>query len=274
MSGRYEVIIKYYSRSDRQTADAKAYFDYESETDTDITTSIWSSPVSGSKVFNVYSSIIDLGNVSKHFKDFENTIRHSGSFFDPIDLKVVSQAPRVPSASRGSELAGRLWACPRGRADWRRFQDLCKEIVGYCFCPPLGELEDEVWTEDGTERRDIIIQIPHDAQEFWKYVMLAHKSMAVIVDAKNYSEALPANQVVIASKYFRKKGISSFGIVISRCQISEGAKAEQKKLWVEDDKMILCLSDDDLLKMLELKEKGDDPAKVLDDALRKFRLSI
>jgi hypothetical protein len=85
--------------------------------------------------------------------------------------------------------------------------------------------------------------------------MMSHSSLAVIVECKNYGKELPANQVVITSKYFGPKRLGNFGIILTRKGLSSSAKAEQKRLWSEESKMILCLNDADLTKMLELKEQ-------------------
>lgn len=82
------------------------------------------------------------------------------------------------------------------------------------------------------------------------------------------------NQVTITSKYFGEKRLGLLGVIVARKGLSESAKEEQKRLWMEDGKMILCLTDDDMLNMMSLKEAGDNPSKVIDNAIRLFRQSI
>lgn len=79
---------------------------------------------------------------------------------------------------------------------------------------------------------------------------------------------------MITSKYFGKKKLSLFGLVISRKGLDKSGKSAQARLWREDDKLLISLTDDDLLKMLELKENGELSEKVIDQRLRDFLSSI
>jgi hypothetical protein len=96
----------------------------------------------------------------------------------------------------------------------------------------------------------------------------------VIVECKNYAEPLQANQVTITSKYLGAKRMGLFGIIVCRKGFAESARKEQERLWMEEEKMIICLEDNDLLKMLELRETGEDPTKVIDSEIRLLRSSI
>lgn len=139
---------------------------------------------------------------------------------------------------------------------------------------PLVEPEEESSTRDGSQRRDLILNIPYDAEKFWAYIRLAHRSVAVIVVCKNYAAPLQANQVTTTSKYLGAKKLGLFGIIVCRRGFSESARKEQERLWVQEDKMIICLCDNDLLKMLDLREKGEDPTKVIDKKIRLLQKSI
>ena len=46
------------------------------------------------------------------------------------------------------------------------------------------------------------------------------------------------------------------------------------RIWIDDDKMLLCLNDLDLVKMLELKDRDEDPSEVIDKTVRSFRQSL
>ena len=100
-----------------------------------------------------------------------------------------------------------------------------------------------------------------------------YKSLALIVECKNYATPLPQNQVTITAKYLSDKGLGLFGIIICRKGLSESARRTQEKLWNEG-KMLLVLSDHDLQNILNLKEAGEDPSKVIDNSMRKFRQSF
>jgi hypothetical protein len=120
----------------------------------------------------------------------------------------------------------------------------------------------------------MIYQIPHDIPGFWAFVKTAHNALAVIVDAKNYTDILPKDQIVITSKYFGPKKLWNFGIVICRKRLNNSGKKEQADRWVHHDEMIVCLTDDDLEEMIGLKLAGEDAEYVIDHKIRELRSTL
>ena len=47
----------------------------------------------------------------------------------------------------------------------------------------------------------------------------------------------------------------------------------QRDLWVNSDQLVICLTENDLIKMLDLKEAGDEPWKVIDQLMKDFHNS-
>jgi hypothetical protein len=133
---------------------------------------------------------------------------------------------------------------------------------------------EESRTEGGLHRRDIIYPMSLGEGGFWGYLQTMFSALAMIVDAKNYGNELPKDQVVITSKYFGDKKLGNFGLIISRRGSSKSAKKEQIDRWVHHDEMIICLSDANLEEMLILKEAGEQPELVLDRLIRELRQSV
>ena len=154
----------------------------------------------------------------------------------------------------------------------KRYRDGLR-AVGTLLQRVLEPLEEKE-TKGGGQRRDLIFHIPHEVSKFWKWIMITYSSLALIVECKNCSSELVPNNVVISSKYFGGKRLSLFGLIVTREGLGETAKDEQKRIWLEEDKMIICLNDRDLVKMLELKDRDEDPSKVIDEAVRSFRQSL
>lgn len=196
------------------------------------------------------------------------------NYYPPRDLQILKEPYEISEKSPSFQMKRRLEECPPGIENWRRYQDICKEILTYTLVPPLLAPLKEEETEGGIQRRDLIFHIPHEVEGFWKWIMITYSSLAMIVDCKNYSKELKQNNVVITSKYFGPKRLSLFGIIVTRKGLDRNAKKIQKRMWFEDDKMVLCLNDLDLMKMLELKDRDEDPSKVIDEAVRSFRQSL
>lgn len=212
------------------------------------------------------------------------------NYYSAQELQVVEKNLEIEKESIACTLKKKLKAClasdndnksknkreSESKNDWKTYQDTCKDILSYSIVPPLLGPFEEASTEStgGTQRRDLIFNIPHDVGGFWQWVSIVHSSLSIIVECKNYGKYLPQNQVVITSKYLGRKRLGNLGIILTRKGLSKGAIAEQKRLWVEDEKLILCLTDEDLIKMLELKEHKEEPSKVIDEAVRSFRRSL
>jgi len=190
------------------------------------------------------------------------------------DLKVVNQPLDIPEETDGADLGRKLLDCGSGHDFWKDYQQLCRKILTYALVPPLLEPIEESGTGDGRQRRDLIFHIPHDVGGLWEWIRINHKSLAMIVECKNHSQPLRSNQLTVASKYFGEKRLGAFGIIACRTGLTESAKDEQKRLWLSENKMILCFDDGDLLKMIELRAAKDDPAKVIDNAIRRFLESL
>lgn len=186
------------------------------------------------------------------------------SYF-PIERESVVIQPS------GNPLIAKLKAIPSGQQHWHQYQSTCKDILTFCLVPPLLDPMEELPTEGGQHRRDIIYHIPQGQGGFWGYLQNSYSALAVIVDAKNYGDKLPRDQVVITSKYFGAKKLGNFGLIISRRGPSGSARNEQIDRWLHHDEMIICLSDADLEEMMTLKEAEKQPEFVLDKLIRELR---
>ena len=194
-------------------------------------------------------------------------------YYPIAELGQLDVPPKFEPKSIEEKLVERLYNCSPGKENWKEHQTLCKDILQHCLCPPLLEPEEQVGTSDKLHRRDIIMHIPHSAEGLWHYI-LNRFGMAVVVECKNYSEALDENDVLVSSKYLGPEKLTSLGILMARKGLKDSGKVSQQRQWKESGKLILCLVDDDLKKMLELKGNQDDPGKVLDGNMREFLESL
>jgi hypothetical protein len=163
---------------------------------------------------------------------------------------------------------------PPGNETWSDYQKLCENIFIFCFVPPLLEPLYESSTENGIHRRDMIFNIPHDLSGFWAYVQNAYNSIAIIIDAKNYTGVLPKDQIVLTGKYFGPKKLGNFGIIICRQGPDSSGVKQQADSWVHHDEMIVCLDDNDLIEMIGLKIAGEDPSHIIDNKIRQLRAAL
>jgi hypothetical protein len=193
--------------------------------------------------------------------------------FTPQKHKTSSE--KISDKMVGKNLTERLVNCPEGRKGWVEHQKVCNDILAYLFIPPLvGPLEQSS-TKNGLQIRDLILDIPYNIGGFWQYIRDKYDCSALIIECKNYKNPIGSNEVTVTTKYYGKKRLGRFGIVLSRKGADESAKEAAKRIWTSEmNILLLCFSDVDLIKMIDLKEKRQKPEKVIDNSIHEFLRSL
>ena len=113
-------------------------------------------------------------------------------------------------------------------------------------------------TADGIFRRDMVVNNTFkDSPSFWQLVKSDYKSNLIIIDFKNYKDQLNQDEFFNPSKYMTKLS-GNFAIIFSRYGLDESAKKFQIKL-LEENKLLLCLSDANLIDLITQKTNGQNP---------------
>jgi hypothetical protein len=204
---------------------------------------------------------------------FRNQLNRSVSYYSKAELEPVKSPPEVPTLTEASKLLQNLQDCEPGKKHWKKYQDICKEILCYCLVPPLMEPLEQSGTRDGMHIRDIIFHIPHELGGFWTFI-IDKFGIALVIECKNYENLIDENQLLISSKYVGKHKLSRLGLVVTRKGLSNNGIKSQENIWKSDGKMLLCMDDKDITKMLQLKNDGDEPWKVIDKNMRDFMTSL
>lgn len=160
-----------------------------------------------------------------------------------------------------------------GTKDWAKYQSLIADILEFLLCPPLGAPEVELADKDKRNRRDIIFENSAN-NGFWKIVRDNYEGHYVVVDTKNYSKPLTKRPILDISHYLKAYGCGLFSIIVSRKGYGPSGNHAAKEQWIGSHKMIVSLSDEDIIKMLELKQEGLNPEDVIKGYISKFRTSL
>lgn len=179
----------------------------------------------------------------------------------------------TPLHPRAQELIDRLEALPPGKETFRAFEDLCVEILNYAFFPHLGVPFVQSRSEDGLDIRDAVYPISDD-QPFWQEIKRISSTRFMVAEFKNYTDAVGQREVESIQQYLYKKAMRMFGVLCSRKQPSESALLARRRAWVEADKLILLLSDEELKDLVRARSYGDKPTDVLDTQLGEFFLKL
>ena len=166
----------------------------------------------------------------------------------------------------GNELINKINNCPKGKEGWSQFEEIGGEVFTYLFADSFRNYKCTIQetTTDGIFRRDMIVYNTFkESPSFWQLVKEDYNANLIIIDFKNYTDLLNPDQFYNPSKYMNKLA-GHFAIVISRCGLNESAKKLQLKL-LEEEKLIMCLSDVELINLIKIKMEGQDPLCTLEE---------
>lgn len=160
-----------------------------------------------------------------------------------------------------------------GKEQWSKYQSLIIDILEFLLCPPLEAPKVELADKDRRNRRDIIFE--NSAMKgFWSLIRENYSGHYIVVDAKNYKKALTKRPILDISHYLKQYGCGMFSIIVSRKGYSQSAEHAAKEQWIGSKKMIVSLSDKDILRMLDIKRDGLPPEEIIKQYISDFRMSL
>jgi hypothetical protein len=173
--------------------------------------------------------------------------------------------PKSEETAKAEALVERLEACPAGQANFADFEDIGTEILVHLFGEDLGKPKSQVKTLDGKQRRDVLFP-NRRVSPFFQRLYQLYEADFLIVDFKNYWDEIEPGVVDDVSKY-PNIALGRFVLVVSRKAAKDTVAAAQLRLFRDDKKMVLIVSDKDLIEMLYLKSRGQSPVSLLEDKL-------
>jgi hypothetical protein len=160
-----------------------------------------------------------------------------------------------------------------GREQANDYHLLVLEVLNFLFNPELIDGEIEVRTMDGTERRDIIFTNDSDLS-FWSYLRSEHSGIFLMFEVKNTKQVESAHFNQTATYLGDRLG--RLGFIVTRNQLN--AALEKKAFSIYNDshprKIILVISDTDLVHMIDLRSHGNDPMRYIQKMYRNFRTRV
>jgi hypothetical protein len=173
------------------------------------------------------------------------------------------------------KLTKRLDECPEGKTGWKKYEDICIDILNHLFVPPLGEPKIQSRRESGIDIRDAIFPNRNN-NENWKFIRDDYDAKYIVFEFKNYSKdgSEVDKQVLLQINDYLKKTIGRFGIICSKKSPNNSGLEKRKDIFMENNKLIIFLSNENLKEMLLRKHKGLDPSDVIIDLIDDFNLKF
>jgi len=110
--------------------------------------------------------------------------------------------------------------------------------------------------------------------DFWKFLIDHLDSRYVLFEFKNYTGKITQGQILTTEKYLLEKGLRRVGIIFTRVGAEENAVKMTQGAMREQGKLMLIINDDEVCKMLHMKEGGEDPTDRLFELADDFLLSL
>ena len=213
-------------------------------------------------------------------QDLEGTEVIARSWRSLADLRSTFWQTILPEyrdrgrSHKGQELIQALDDVPTGREYSSQYEDVCGRLLEFLFCPELGRPKSQVYTRNRSQRRDFIMK--NGAQDgFWAGARDQYKADYLVVEVKNVKGAVSNSSVWQLAGYMKEKGVGFFGMLIARNGVSRGvANHAIIDQWVHSNKMIVPISNEDLVTMVELRDNGSDPTDLLEELIDAIRCEV
>ncbi|CAL2075894.1 conserved protein of unknown function [Tenacibaculum sp. 190524A02b] len=227
--------------------------------------------VSAYRVFHSISKQLEKENIklkSLHGLAFEHFNNENGiliHWYIKSKLKDLT-IQNTDSVKQGDILIKKLEDCKLGLEGWRDYELICTEIFEFLFSNSFRKLthKTQSYEHDGIFRRDLIVNNNFtDATSFWSQIKSDFNSNIIVIDFKNYGEPLDQNEMYLPTKYLNIKS-GNFILLFTRKGVDDSASKLQRKL-LEDGKLIIPLTDVEVIDMIREKMIGEDVNYVLEN---------
>jgi len=225
-------------------------------------------------------SIWDVGNLLWLFDKFADI---KNEFIASLDYAVEHIEPKPPvpdvfqsvSEEKKEELSWKekLQRILPRQEQFREFETICTEILKYVLGDYLTLWETQLTVNDGLHRFDLCCKIKNGTnQDFFDTIKHYFNTKYIVFEFKNYNNKISQKEIYTTEKYLYEKALRKVAIIISRLGADIHALQAARGSLRETGKLILCLSDYDLLEMIDIKMRGEqEPAEflsaLLDDLL-------
>lgn len=218
---------------------------------------------------DIKSELIDILDIrSDNEHNFEEK---AFNFFEYYDFSRIEQS--YEDVGIEQSYISRLKGLKPGKRYFRKYEILSSEILKFLLERDLIGWQEQCITEDGLNRYDLICRI-RSKVSIWDVICNDFNSRYVLFEFKNYKDKITQKEVYTTEKYLFKTARRSVGFIISRLGPSDNARIATDGILRETGKLLIHLSDQDLVTMLEMFEVGSDPCDhllaVVDDVLMKL----
>lgn len=213
----------------------------------------------------------DIDSLREKAKPYPQLARELEDIAGDVTAPAASNPARE---SEGARLIAQLEAhLAQNTLSPAGYEALCQEVFVYLFDPDLYGFERQAETSDGGNRYDFICRI-RPGNPFWDAIRHDFRTRAILFECKNYEQPIGPDQIYSTERYLFSGALRTVCLLISRLPPSDGAVRAAQGAMREASKMILLLSNADLVAMIRLKDTPDGPESYLDERIWNFIISL
>lgn len=194
------------------------------------------------------------------------------------DLKLEKPCHSLFQEQRNKKNEGtwksKLLAIKPGKGERsKEYEDICVEILKNVLGEYLGLWKVQESSNNGLYRFNLCCKIKNGVnQDFFDTIKNYFNTKYIVFEFKNYEKEISQKEIYTTEKYLYEKALRRVAIIISRKGASKNALSAARGCLRENGKLIMCLSDQDLIELINIKEKEEQPTAeffevMLDDLL-------
>ena len=180
-----------------------------------------------------------------------------------VQLFNFQEMPTLQPVRQGDLLKERItnWVNSNGNTE---YENLCHETLNYLFDNELSLWHRQQTSNADLYRFDLICKIKDgEVSGLWSTILQCFNSKYIIFEFKNYSESITQKEIYTTDKYLYAKALRCVAIIISCYGEDKNAKKAIKGTLRENGKLIISISNKDLVELLNEKLHGGSPAEYL-----------
>lgn len=195
---------------------------------------------------------------------------------EPFIFEEISQVENTDPESVADSYIAQLKALETGGAAFKKYEELCVSILKYILGEYLTLWEQQKTTEENLYRFDMCCKIKNGVtQDFFDTICKYFSTKYIVFEFKNYEKPITQREIYTTEKYLYEKALRKVAIIISRKGADKNAKMAARGSLRESGKLIICLSDEDMKAMLQIKKEGERTTgeyleNILDDMLMRL----
>lgn len=182
--------------------------------------------------------------------------------------------PMMVEAGETHSLLRRLDHITPGQADWSAYEKYCEDLLNFLFVPPLKPAIPQSRDDYHANRRDYILPNYVVDGGFWQFMRSHYEAHYVVAEVKNLSGCLGKDVILQMANYLNPRGTGLFALLLARMDLDDTARWTRREQWVQHNKLIIGINDEDVRQMIKTKLAGNDPAELVRQKIEDFRLGI